>query len=494
MGTTSLREQLNASFTGHSLQAFWERRGSTGHRRFAWRTEWHRDHGEVGLLSTPTRLTIEDLAHLDDRSLQIVLRQIDHPTLVYALRGASPAIVDTVFRNVSLRARARLREDIDAAVGELLPERVAAARQVIGDVLTTLYAREAIREHDTGAPRPSLLAESAVQPIVALVPPPPPPPAPPEVREVPAPPPPPAPLDVQVVPVAPPPPAPPEAREVPASPLLAPPSDVRPVGTARFRMPRPPQPSAAWVRDPAAVAARLAEYGMIVRRKGPLALDPAEARIDVTHSLGRHLRLGLQLVVDREDAEQAQELLAANTELESATLAAALDLLTEGILAIQTRIAPRALTETFSADLTPADMARLARVTDVSASGISLEDAVYAIAAMAAWCRDANRGGFVALEPAANALNVELDAGDHARIGLMLVVDGQEAEIVRDVLDTNRDTVVAALHQAAEMVDAGIWYIQNEHPSGAVADGLSVFLAPHDRARFRALCDGAMIS
>src|SRR5688500_8679061 len=101
-------------------------------------------------MAGPAPVSFEDLASLDDRTLQILLRQLDHPTVVCALRGASAAVTDAVLRNVSQRASQRLREDMAIAAGEGAAERAAEARQVIANVLTTLYARQAVQQHDTG--------------------------------------------------------------------------------------------------------------------------------------------------------------------------------------------------------------------------------------------------------------------------------------------------------------------------------------------------------
>jgi flagellar motor component MotA len=418
-------------------------------------------------VATPAPLTFEDLAGLDDRSLQIVLRQIDHPTLVHALRGASAAVADAVFRNVSQRSGERLREDI-AAAGELDTERVAAAHQAIADVLTAVYAREAIREHDTGRPRPSLLPDTG-----------PPPAATPVVATPPS----------RPAPTAAPVPSPAAPPERPRMPTAAP-SEPVPLQVDPTSPSRPPERRVLPMRDPAAVAARLVACTVLVRRGGPLALDGVDREIEATSSLGRHLRLGLQLVVDGENADRAQELLHKHTEKDAAALAAALDLLSEGILAIQAGSAPREFAEKFTARLTPLEAARLERIVEASPAEGWLDDPVVAISAMTAWCRAAHRSGLVALEPIGASLDAATDPGEHARVGLMLVVDGEVPELVRDVLDTNRDTIVGAFRQAAAMVDAGIWYIQNEQPPRGVADALAVFLAPHDRARFRTLASG----
>ncbi|MDR7590796.1 MAG: FliG C-terminal domain-containing protein, partial [Armatimonadota bacterium] len=54
----------------------------------------------------------EDLLSLDDRSVQIVLRNVDSKDLALALKGASEELRDKIFRNMSQRAAEGLREDL----------------------------------------------------------------------------------------------------------------------------------------------------------------------------------------------------------------------------------------------------------------------------------------------------------------------------------------------------------------------------------------------
>jgi flagellar motor switch protein FliG len=54
----------------------------------------------------------EDLLNLDDRSIQIVLRNVDSKDLVLALKGSSEELREKIFRNMSQRAAEALREDL----------------------------------------------------------------------------------------------------------------------------------------------------------------------------------------------------------------------------------------------------------------------------------------------------------------------------------------------------------------------------------------------
>lgn len=56
----------------------------------------------------------ENLMDLDDRSIQLVLKEIDTNSLVVALKGAPEALMDKFLRNMSQRAADLIREDMEA--------------------------------------------------------------------------------------------------------------------------------------------------------------------------------------------------------------------------------------------------------------------------------------------------------------------------------------------------------------------------------------------
>ncbi len=58
--------------------------------------------------------TFEDLTHLDDRGIQLLLKEISSEDLSLALRGASEHIKAKIFSNMSERAVAMLKEDLEA--------------------------------------------------------------------------------------------------------------------------------------------------------------------------------------------------------------------------------------------------------------------------------------------------------------------------------------------------------------------------------------------
>jgi len=56
----------------------------------------------------------ENLLDIDDRGIQILLREIQSESLILALKGAAEALREKVFKNMSQRAAEMLREDLEA--------------------------------------------------------------------------------------------------------------------------------------------------------------------------------------------------------------------------------------------------------------------------------------------------------------------------------------------------------------------------------------------
>jgi flagellar motor switch protein FliG len=69
---------------------------------------------ELGALVRSQMFVFDDLILLDARSLQRVLRDVDQRDLTVALRAAPPDLVEFIFQNVSARASAMIREDMEA--------------------------------------------------------------------------------------------------------------------------------------------------------------------------------------------------------------------------------------------------------------------------------------------------------------------------------------------------------------------------------------------
>ena len=56
----------------------------------------------------------DNLNELDDRSIQLLLREVQSESLIIALKGTTPELREKVFKNMSQRAAEMLREDLEA--------------------------------------------------------------------------------------------------------------------------------------------------------------------------------------------------------------------------------------------------------------------------------------------------------------------------------------------------------------------------------------------
>ena len=58
--------------------------------------------------------TFDDLDKLDDKGVQVLLKEVQSESLVIALKGATPELREKVFKNMSSRAAETLREDLES--------------------------------------------------------------------------------------------------------------------------------------------------------------------------------------------------------------------------------------------------------------------------------------------------------------------------------------------------------------------------------------------
>jgi flagellar motor switch protein FliG len=79
----------------------------------------------------------EDIIHLDDRSVQQVLREVDTKELSLALKGVNEEVSGKVFRNMSKRAASMLQEEMEF-MGPVRLKDVEAAQQRIVNVIRQL--------------------------------------------------------------------------------------------------------------------------------------------------------------------------------------------------------------------------------------------------------------------------------------------------------------------------------------------------------------------
>lgn len=79
----------------------------------------------------------EDIIKLDDRSIQIILRDVPQDDLRLALKGSNENVKETFFRNMSQRAAETLREDLEAS-GPVKLKDVEAAQGRIANIARQL--------------------------------------------------------------------------------------------------------------------------------------------------------------------------------------------------------------------------------------------------------------------------------------------------------------------------------------------------------------------
>lgn len=73
----------------------------------------------------------EDLANLDDRGMQTLLREVATDRLLLALRGVSEELKNKIFNNMSKRSADMLRDDLEAAPPAKLSEVESAQKEIL---------------------------------------------------------------------------------------------------------------------------------------------------------------------------------------------------------------------------------------------------------------------------------------------------------------------------------------------------------------------------
>ncbi|MDD2663558.1 MAG: flagellar motor switch protein FliG [Dechloromonas sp.] len=73
----------------------------------------------------------ENLLDIDDRSIQLILREVQSDSLILALKGASPDLREKIFRNMSQRAAEMLREDLESKGPVRLSEVEAEQKEIL---------------------------------------------------------------------------------------------------------------------------------------------------------------------------------------------------------------------------------------------------------------------------------------------------------------------------------------------------------------------------
>jgi len=76
--------------------------------------------------------TFENIADIDDRGIQALLREVSTDNLVLAMKGCDDAIKEKIFKNMSSRAAEMLREDLESKGPVKLSEVEGAQKEILG--------------------------------------------------------------------------------------------------------------------------------------------------------------------------------------------------------------------------------------------------------------------------------------------------------------------------------------------------------------------------
>ena len=76
----------------------------------------------------------DDLSRLDDKSIQMLLKEVASDTLIAALKGAQPELKEKILANMSSRAAETLREDLESKGPMRLSEVEAQQREILKTV------------------------------------------------------------------------------------------------------------------------------------------------------------------------------------------------------------------------------------------------------------------------------------------------------------------------------------------------------------------------
>ncbi|MDE2365602.1 MAG: flagellar motor switch protein FliG [Betaproteobacteria bacterium] len=82
-------------------------------------------------------IVFENLLDIDDRGIQLLLREVQSDSLVIALKGAAWELREKIFRNMSTRASEMLREDLEA-MGPVRVSEVEAEQKLILQIVRRL--------------------------------------------------------------------------------------------------------------------------------------------------------------------------------------------------------------------------------------------------------------------------------------------------------------------------------------------------------------------
>jgi flagellar motor switch protein FliG len=73
----------------------------------------------------------ENIMDIEDRSIQLLLREVQSDSLIIALKGASEEMREKIFKNMSQRAAEMMRDDLDSKGPVRLSEVEAQQKEIL---------------------------------------------------------------------------------------------------------------------------------------------------------------------------------------------------------------------------------------------------------------------------------------------------------------------------------------------------------------------------
>lgn len=86
---------------------------------------------DLGTQIQDLMFVFDNLAEVDDRGIQVLLREVSTDLLILALKGADPGIQEKIFKNMSKRAAELLRDDLDAKGPVKLSDVEGAQKEIL---------------------------------------------------------------------------------------------------------------------------------------------------------------------------------------------------------------------------------------------------------------------------------------------------------------------------------------------------------------------------
>lgn len=87
--------------------------------------------GEMAQRIMDEMFVFENIMEIDDRGIQVMLREVQSETLIVALKGTAEELRDKIFRNMSSRAAEMMKEDLESKGPVKLSEVEAQQKQIL---------------------------------------------------------------------------------------------------------------------------------------------------------------------------------------------------------------------------------------------------------------------------------------------------------------------------------------------------------------------------